>query len=178
MPGKMAKKLREPMTIARIARPIGLNGEVKITGFTGCGSCLLDNGEITVLINDQFRRLTVTHSSNSGSWMRFKLADVNTVEQAALLQGAEIVIEYSDRIEKPPSEYYVDDLIGCSVKTDDMIDLGFLNEVWHQDHHDIWVVTGAFGEILIPAVKEFILEVNLNTHSISVRHVEGLWDEE
>ena len=70
----------------------------------------------------------------------------------------------------------MNDLIGCSVISDKDEELGFIKEVWHQPHHDIWVLDGFEKEILIPAVKEFVLDIDTSNHIIRVKYIEGLWD--
>ena len=61
--------------------------------------------------------------------------------------------------------------------SDDGEELGVLVEVWKQSAQDIWVIDGQFGEILVPAVKKFILNVDMNRHIITVKRMEGLWEE-
>lgn len=179
IPGDPVPPVDDPMVIGIIARPVGIHGEVKINKTTnGCPACLLSLREkIVIRLRDEFRELKLTHTSPTGNWIRFKFADVESPEHADLLRGAEIVIPSSEKPEKGADEYYVDDLTGCQVVADDDTDLGFLQEVWHQEHHDVWVVDGMYGEILVPAVKEFVLNVDVKNHVIVIKRVDGLWEE-
>jgi len=179
LPGMPVPPLADPMIIGIIARPIGTNGEVKVNKTSeGCPRCLYAlKSEIIVRLEDQFRKLIITAQSPTSNWVRYKFKGIDTPEDAGLLSGAEIVIPWENRPEKDKDEYYVDDLIGCTVVADDDTELGFLSEVLHFGHHDIWKVDGCFGEVLIPAVKEFIISVDVTSHLIVIRRVEGLWDE-
>lgn len=179
LPGTPALPIDDPMVIGRIARPVGVRGEVKVSKIAnGSPRSLQALGEyVLIQIDGQFRTLHIIHKSPTGDWIRFKIEGVETPEHAALLQGAEIIIPAAERPSKDQDEYYVDDLIGCNVLSEDDLELGFIQEVWHQPHHDIWVVDGMMGEILIPARKEFVLSVDLKNHQIVVKRVEGLWEE-
>lgn len=176
LPGDPVSPPADPIVIGRIARPVGVKGEAKAVSTSGSLQHLVDLKTVIIRLQDQFRSLRVSHSEISGKSIRFKFAGINSPEQAAALNGAEIVIPTAERPESEEHEYYVDDLVGCSVITDDGEDIGFVQEVWHQGHHDIWVIDGSVGEILVPAVKEFILNVDLANHQITIKRVEGLWD--
>ena len=106
----------------------------------------------------------------------FKIAGVDDPETAALLSGCEIVTSTKERPSLPKTEYYIDDLIGSTVETTDGEMIGLMVEVIPQGHHDLWVVNGADGEILIPAVKQFIAQVDKQHHRIIINRIEGLWD--
>ena len=179
LPGTPASEIKDPMVIGVIARTVGVNGEVKVNSLNqGCPECLRGvYGEITIRLKNHFRRVNVTHQSPTADWTRFKFEGVDSPEHAEVLRGAEVVIPWEKRPPKPNDEYYVDELIGCTVVSDSGEEVGLLTEVWHQGHHDLWMVDGSYGEVLIPAVKEYILSVNTTEHRITVRRVEGLWDE-
>ncbi|MBC8466084.1 16S rRNA processing protein RimM [bacterium] len=176
IPGKRVDRLENPMVIGRIARPVGLKGEMKITGFSESVQYFLDQNEIILQLPDEFRKIKITNCYPSGKWLRIKAEGVDSPEHASILNGAEIVIPSKERPEKEEGDYYIDDLIGCSVVSDLGDELGFLVEVLHQGHHDLWVVEGGYGEVLIPAVKSYISDVNIEKHLITVKYIEGLWD--
>lgn len=179
LPGEPTHPIADPMVIGIIARPVGVNGEVKVNKTSeGCPRCLYAlEKHVIVRLGEQFRKLIITAQSPTSNWVRYKFEGVDTPEEADTLRGAEIVIPWENRPEKGKDEYYVDDLIGCSVVADDDTELGYLSEVLHFDHHDIWKVDGCFGEVLIPAVKEFVISVDVKSHRIVIRRIEGLWDE-
>lgn len=165
------------MVIGNVARPVGIHGEIKVTSPSGEPERLLGLKSIIVNLNNNFRSLEVTRSVITSKWIRIKCDGVDSPEEAALLTGGDIVIAAADRPQQADDQFYVDDLIGCIVSADDGEELGLMREIWHQGHHDIWVVDGPHGEILVPAVKEFILSVDLQDHRITVQRVEGLWED-
>ncbi len=175
MPGRPASKPANPTVIGRIARPVGVRGEVKVYSESLNPERLLELEEVTVSLALDYRKFNVLDIRQTGSCFRFALEGINSPEEAAILSGGEIVVPHTDRLSLPEDEYYIDDLIGCRAVSDDGEELGMIKEIWNQGHHDLWIIDGSFGEILVPAVKEFILGINLAEHSIVVKRVEGLW---
>jgi len=178
LPGKRAKEPADPVIIGRFARPVGIQGELKVRAENIDASLILELKTLTVRFKNGFRQFDVLKTSQVGASFRFLLADIDSRDSAGLLTGCEIVIAASEVPALPDSEYYIDDLTGCMVVTDENEELGFLREVWQQGHHDVWVVDGQSGEILIPAVKDLVLNVDLLNHRITIRNVEGLWAED
>lgn len=107
------------------------------------------------------------------SGLIMKLRGVDTPESAKLLQGKEIFLPDSEQLELPDDQYYIHDLIGLQVYDIEAGIVGEIVDVWSGGASDILVIRAGKKEILIPAVAEFIKEVDLNAGKILVR----LWEE-
>ena len=129
---------------------------------------------MTVRLDDDYYIFKVSGVKRTADWFRIRFEGIDTPESAAGLTNGEIVVPGAERPALGENEYYIDDLIGCSVTGDDGVEIGFLSGVMQQEHHDIWIVEGAAGEILIPAVHEFIADVDMVRHRITVHQIEGL----
>lgn len=176
LPGVEVPTPQTPVVIGRIARPVGVGGEVKVISESAVEARLVGMKSLLIAHNGQCRSFKVGALALNGSWYRIKLSGIDNPETAAYLDGWEIVVGADDRPNLPKGDYYIDDIIGCKVSASDGTDLGWVEEVIQQGHHDIWVVKGGFGEVMVPAVKEFILQVDLSSHKIVVQRVEGLWE--
>ncbi|MDP8229141.1 MAG: ribosome maturation factor RimM [Candidatus Electryoneaceae bacterium] len=175
-PGISVKAPEDPTVIGRIARPVGVHGEVKVFMEPTHPDRLLSFNKLIVRSKNQCRLLTVENIEKTAGWFRVKLSGLNTPEEAAFLGGWEIITSTAERPILDDDEFYIDDLIGCIVYTDDDEELGLLREVMSQAHHDLWVIDGFEGEILLPAVKDFIVGVDVKQHRIVIKRIEGLWD--
>lgn len=71
-------------------------------------------------------------------------------------------------------EYYIEDLIDMEVFDENDQKIGFIKDVLEYDVNDVYVVQTEDDEIMIPAVKEFILSVNLSENKIKVKLIEGM----
>ena len=76
-----------------------------------------------------------------------------------------------------PDENFIADLIGLLVVTDEGEELGTLKDVMQTGANDVYVVERKNGkEVLLPAIKQCILDVDLEKEKITVHVMEGLLD--
>ncbi len=175
-PGHPVDQPENMTVIGRIARPVGVKGELKVIMESALPERLLQMQSVLILIGSQVYRFPVEVIGRTAGWYRIKLGGIDNPEDGSILSGCDLVSSEADRPELPIGEYYIDELIGCRVESDDGDYLGLLLEVMSQGHHDIWVVDGDYGEIMVPAVKEFVVDIDLERHRLVVRSVDGLWD--
>ncbi|GBC92737.1 Ribosome maturation factor RimM [bacterium HR15] len=100
-----------------------------------------------------------------GNWLLVKLQGIDTIQQAEELHGAWLIIPPEERMPLPEDEYYIDDLIGMTVYTESGERLGILKRVIPGAAYDFYEV----GRHLIPAHKQFILEVDVPRKRMVVR---------
>lgn len=74
----------------------------------------------------------------------------------------------------PPGQFYIADLEGCRVVTEDGGEVGAFLRVEPGPAHDLWVVGAGDREHLIPAVAEIVVKVDTGGRTIVIRPPEGL----
>ena len=159
-----------PVVVGRIVAAHGIKGEVKVEPMTDFperfarGSRLwLDGVERTV---------------QSGRWQRtqviVKLAGVSSRDAAEALRGKELSVP--DLAELPPDEdlYYLHDIVGLRVETRDGETLGEVYDVLSTGSNDVYVVRGERGELLLPALDDVVLEVDVTGGRIVVDVPDGI----
>jgi 16S rRNA processing protein RimM len=99
---------------------------------------------------------------------------VSDRDQADALRGSYLFVPASESPSLPEGEYWPHQLIGCDVVAEGRGSLGALTEVIHTPANDVWVVRGGDGETLVPALRDVVLEVDLQGRRIVVRQVPGL----
>jgi len=96
-------------------------------------------------------------------------------DAAEALQGTYLFVPASDAPPLPEGEFWPHELIGCEVVTDGGRTLGRLQEVIHTRANDVWTVRGDDGgEVLVPALRTVVGDVDLVARRIVVREVPGL----
>ena len=104
-----------------------------------------------------------------------KLKGVNTPEEADLLRQSYLLV---DREKEEPLEegvYYIVDLLGLEVYTDENQLLGTVQDIFNTGSNDIYVVKDELGkQILLPGISDVIKEVNLTDKRIIVHLIKGL----
>ena len=104
-----------------------------------------------------------------------KFKEVDKVEEAETLRNASLKVERKDAAPLEEGSYYIADLIGMQVYTEDGIILGVLQDIYNTGSNDIYVVRNELGkQILLPAIKEVIKNISLEDNKITVHLLEGL----
>ncbi len=107
-----------------------------------------------------------------GAWIaQFK--ELKHRNEAEAIVGGSVYITEAQRAGLPDGEYYVDQLLGIALVTDTGHDLGLLTGVLHSPANDVYETD---KDILVPAVKAFIIRVDLEARQILVRDMPGLRD--
>jgi 16S rRNA processing protein RimM len=103
-----------------------------------------------------------------------KFRGVDSVEQAEALRGHSLWMTRAQIGPLDEDRWFVQDLLGVSVITEDGEELGTLSEVMHMPANDVYVVRGEGGEILLPVIDNVVLRVDLEAGTMVVRLMEGM----
>ncbi len=159
-----------PVVVGRVVTAHGIKGELKVEPMSDFperfarGSRLWLDG--------------VEHVVQSGRWQRsqviVKLDGVNSRDAAEALRGKELSVP--DLAELPPDEdlYYLHDIVGLRVETRDGETLGEVYDVLSTGSNDVYVVRGERGELLLPALDDVVLEVDIAGGRVVVDVPEGI----
>ncbi|NLK38593.1 MAG: 16S rRNA processing protein RimM [Epulopiscium sp.] len=101
-----------------------------------------------------------------------EIKDINIAEE---YKGATILIPESSALPLASNEYYIRDLYGLRVITEDGEDLGELVDIYETGANDVYAVKkGDEKELLIPAISQCIIKVDIPAGEMVVRLLEGL----
>ncbi len=151
----------------QIVNTHGLRGHVKVMPWADDPDDLLDFDRFFI----DGKEYEVEHASRQKNMILLKLAGVDSIEDAALLRNKEIAISRDD-IELEEGVVFIADLIGVPVLAEG-VEIGKITEVLTPPGNDVYVVKGQH-EYMIPAVKEFIEELNPDAGYVKVRLIEGM----
>jgi 16S rRNA processing protein RimM len=153
----------------------GLRGDLKVRPVSDDASALLAAGE--VFIRGRQGDVTVfkvasvkEHKAN----VLLRLQGHENIDAVQSMVGCEVLMHRSALPDLPDEEFYWFELEGLTVVDRRCGELGILEEMFTTAAHDIYVVRGRFGEVLIPAVEEFIREINRDGRRMLVDLPEGL----
>ena len=106
-----------------------------------------------------------------GSLVLLRPVGITAPQLAKALTGFEILVPPDDLPEiEDEDEFYVHELMGMTVVDTERGELGTIREVFTAGANDVWVVRGGPEEVLIPAVKQFVLEVDREARRVTVRY--------
>jgi len=105
-----------------------------------------------------------------------KLEGVEDAAAALKMRGVTFKIPPALALPLENDQYYQRDLIDMTVVTDDGAELGVLSKILETGANDVYVVAAASGEILLPAIKQCILNVDVENKRMTVKLLPGLMD--
>ena len=152
----------------RIVNTHGVRGEVKIQPWADSPEFLRDFSRLYI-DGRPYRLLSARVHKSS---VIASLEGVDDVNAAMALRDKTVCIDRREA-RLPEGGYFIQDLIGAKVVTEDGAELGTLAEVLNMPASDVYVVRGE-REILIPAVPQFIVSRDIDEGVITVRMMEGL----
>ena len=170
--------MEEFLKVGVITAPHGVRGEVRVYPTT-------DDP-------DRFRRLETvilqkgagreTHRIQSVKFSKnmvmLKLSDIDSMNEAEAYRNCDLLIARYQGIPLGEDEYYIADLIGMDVITAEGQAFGVIRDVMQTGANDVYVVDSEdYGEILIPAIKACIIQVNVNENRMTVELLPGLLPE-
>lgn len=108
-----------------------------------------------------------------------KLCGIDNIDDAMLLKNTVVETERTQLGELPPGVYYIADLLGCRVETEDGRYLGVIDDVIKTGSNDVYSLkdTKSRKPLLIPVIDETILSVDTEDRLIKVKLLKGLVDE-
>lgn len=109
-----------------------------------------------------------------GKGILIKFDSVNDRTSAEKLIGSYLFVKDNERIKLPKGHYFIDEIVGCEVLTDQNKKIGFVKEVLQFTAQDLWVILDGEKEYWVPAVKEFIRLVDTKNKKIVVHVIDGL----
>ena len=159
------------IVVGRIKAAWGLHGEVKIDLL----SDVPDRFEPGKTVHVKNRSTRVQRSRLVRGGMLLKLDIANDRNQAELLRGQEITITPEQVPPLPHGSYYHFQVLGIDVLSQGGENLGKLHEIIETGANDVYVVRlEGRRDILIPALEDVILDVDLERGSMTVRLPDGL----
>jgi 16S rRNA processing protein RimM len=164
------------MAIGRVVRVHGIRGEVKVELMTDYPERFKPGVTVYLGSQTEARLVKIEASRPHQGAVLVKFAGVPDRNAAELLRDQFVLIPEDQAMPLAENENYAHDLIGLSVETTDGEKLGKLTEILYTGANDVYAVAGPNGELLIPALKEVIVNVDLAAGRMVVALLDGLRD--
>jgi len=161
----------DTIKLGKITAPQGIKGEVRVYPYT---DELTRFSEIeAVLLDGQKRK--IQNARYMKNMAVLKLEGVDDRNMAESLRNKELLLAKEDLWEQPEDTYFIDDLVGCDVVSEDGDSVGTLKNIISRPAQDLYEIKRADGStFLLPAVKEFIKNVDLDNKTIIIHLINGL----
>lgn len=154
------------LIIGRIRKPHGVRGEMLFEVITDFPERIKEGS--VVFIGSQKKEYAIESIRNHQSFFLIKLHGLNICEDIEQFRNQMVYIRTANIPNLPENEYYHHELIGMAVVEDGNL-IGNVHEILETGANDVLVVMMNEDEILIPFIKQVILEVNKKEKTISVK---------
>jgi len=165
------------LVVGKIRRPHGVAGEALVEIHTDFPERLAP--KTLVFVGAAHQPLTIRKRRPHKDGLLLTFEDITTPEQVGLLRNQMLSIPAVDRPPLPEGEYYHHQILGLSVVDENGQELGRLAEILETGANDVYVVTRDDGtELLLPAISDVVLDVDLPRKTMRVHLLPGLIREE
>ncbi len=167
------------LEIGRIVATHGLRGDLKVRLHSGDPDLLLTVDQVNLRLpaGGELEPEVVRRVVHKGLVL-LRLRGYESINLAEPLIGGSVFVSKSRLPELAADEYYWGQLQGLKVIDEKRGEIGTLQSMYTTAAHDTYVVDGPCGEVLIPAVKQFVLAVDLGRGTVRVALPQGLIPEE
>lgn len=167
--------MQKRLEVGQIVNTFGIKGEVKVTPFTDDINRFDNLKKVYVKTRKDDKLYKVEGVRYHKNMVLLKLEGIENPEQAELLKNAFLEIDREDAVPLKEGQYFIADLIGLEVYTDEGNLLGKVDDIYNTGANDIYVVKDELGkQVLLPGIKEVIKQVDLENEKIIVHLIPGL----
>ena len=165
---------RAHLECGKIINTHGINGVVKAESWCDSPEILASLEKVFILENGKLKKYRIADASVFKRFVLLELVGVSTVEEAEKLREKVLYLERSD-LELEEGEVFIADLIGLPViDVDSGVEYGKITDVMNTGASDIYVIATPNGEAMMPAVKEFVKNIDLEK-GVLVSPIEGMF---
>ena len=161
--------------VGRVLRPHGIRGELRCSAFSPAAPNLQADSRVFLAGSERAVRV-VRARPDKGGWI-LEVFGINTRDGAEALIGTLIEAADKDVRRDDPDSFFVHELIGLRVLTDEGEELGIVSEVLQMGAADVYVVRGPKGEILFPAISDIVKEIDIAKQFMRITLLPGMSDD-
>lgn len=172
--------MEELYQVGSITQTHGIRGEVKvfpltddISRFKNMKNLLLDGGK------DGYINLEVENVRPQKNLVILKFKGIDNINDIEKYKGKGLYVTKENRVPLKEDEYFIADLIGCEVYLDTDSDnkFGVISDVLETGANDVYEIEmEKGGTVLVPAIKDCVLKVDVANGRVDIHLLEGLMD--
>lgn len=169
--------MADNFVIGKIVNTQGIKGEVRVMPFTDDATRFELLKSVFVLRRGTLKEMQIESVRYHKQFVLLKLKGIDDINTAELYKECELQIPPEEALPCAEDEYYIRDLYGMAVYTEDGTLVGALSDVLFTGANDVYVIQREDPEkedILLPAIKQCILSVDVKAKKMTVKIPEGL----
>ena len=150
----------------------GIRGELKCRIVTDFPKRRFKQGNTVVIRGEPHK---IQGARIQGGTVLLKLEDIGDRDTAAALRGAEVEVPTQDAVSLPKGQFYWHQVIGLRVEDATSHEpLGEVTDIIETGANDVYIVRGTRGEILVPAIKDVIKQIDPESGVMLIQPLPGM----
>ena len=167
--------MEQLLQVGVISSTHGVRGEVKVfpttddvRRFKKLKNVILDTGR-------GYLTLEIEGVKFFKQFVILKFKDYDNINDIEKYKGKSLLVDRANAVRLRRNEYFIADMIGLKVFTEDGEEFGTMKDVLETGANDVYIIDSLkHGEVLIPAIKQCILDVNIEEGTMKIHLMEGL----
>lgn len=165
----------QKLEIGQIVNTFGINGMVKVVPFTDDIKRFDELKRVYIENNNIEKEYQIEQVKYHKNIILIKFKNINKIEEAEKLKNKYLKINREDTKPLEEGRYYIVDLLGLDVYTQEEVLLGKIEDIYNTGSNDIYVVKDELGkQLLLPAISDVIKQIDIKKGKIIVHLLNGL----
>ena len=168
--------MEQLLQVGVISSTHGIRGEVKVFPTTDDPDRFRKLKQVILDTGREQKGLEIEGVKFFKQFVIVKFKGIDNINQIEKYKGCPLLVERSQAVRLNKDEYYIADLIGMEVYTNDAY-FGILKNVMETGANEVYIIESEeHGEVLVPAIRQCIRNVDIENGRMEIRLLEGLLD--
>ena len=176
--------MEQLLQVGVISSTHGVRGEVKVfpttddvKRFKKLKKVILDTGkeQLPLEIGREMKKLEIRNVKFFKNLVILKFDGIDNINDIEKYKGKSLLVDREHAVKLKKDEYFIADMIGMDVFTEEGELFGALKDVMETGANDVYIIEMTDGkEVLVPAIKQCILDVDIENRKMVIHLLEGL----
>ncbi|MGN0676239.1 MAG: ribosome maturation factor RimM [Ruminococcus sp.] len=167
---------KEYLEAGKIVNTHGIRGEVKIMPYCDSPELLCEFDRL--FMGKSLKEIYIQRSRVQKNMIICKIEGIDTPEDAEKLRN-QMLYMHRDDLELDEDTYFIQDLIGMTVKNADTGEIyGTIDDIFQTGANDVYSIKNGDKSYLIPAIADVVITTDIDSGIMTIRPLEGLFDED
>ena len=167
--------MEERLQVGVISSTHGVRGEVKVFPTTDDPKRYKKLKKVYLDTGREFLPLEIQGVKFFKQFVIVKFKGIDNINDIEKYRGKSLLVDRKDAVPLKQDEYFIADMVGIDVYTEDGEKFGVLKDVMETGANDVYIINSInHGEVLVPAIKQCILGVDIEENRMDIHLMDGL----
>ena len=167
--------MQEYFEVGQIVNTFGIKGQLKVKPFTDDMERFEELKTVYICKKNEMKKVEIEDVKYNKQCILLKVKGIEDLTEAEKYKGLFLKIDRKDAKKLPKDTYFIADILGLEVYTDEGELLGKVDDIFPTGANDVYVVKDELGkQILLPSIPEVLKEIDLEKGKVIVHLIEGL----